>query len=361
MIRSTKYLAVMVSFFLSSAVNAQTTQSTQPFGERSKLTFERSKEKLQHYSLEGPLVRDYAAVLKFKIEGWREPVYRHGKISKSSDMVFLTDLNNLVSDGEWYKKLQETSFWTLISENQKKYVKKSIFGGYNNISHTSFEEKNYEVYTVHLFATSENDAKLMANALIEILNRLNKDRLIKTQNEAESYTKLVQAEKDKIAQINDELPKAKAEIEKLQAVFHYMNTESAFVEFVEMDKLVRIIDIDIAGANARMAAIREIEQKDGGKNQPLLDQKRVDLNIELAGLLARKKATEEDRDRAKRYNDLLKCVEADQSALQAETNKLNEHTEKMMILKETLVNPPASLMQPVMPLDNKAVIYQLAR
>jgi hypothetical protein len=328
---------------------------------QKQLTFEISKENLHHYSLEGPLTPAYAVVLEFKIEGWHELNYSYGKVIKSSDLSFGTDLNNLVSDHKWHENLQKTSFWARMSEKQKEYVKKSLSGGYDISSHTRLEGKNYAVYIIHLFATSEDDAKLMANALIEVLNRLNKDRLIKTQNEAEFYTKLVQAEKDKIAQITDELPKAKAEIEKLQATFHYTNPESAFAEFVEMDKLVRIIGIDIAGVNARMSAIQTIEKKGNEKNQPLLDQRRVDLNIEMAGLLARKKAAEDDRDQAKRYYDLLQAVETDQSVLQAETNKLKDHTGTMMILKEKLADPPTPLMRPVMPLDNKAVIYHLVR
>ena len=366
MIRNTKYSAVIVLLFLSFDVNAQTTQSTQPSETKSQLIFEKSVEKIHFYRTrvwgQGPVIPEYAAVVEFQEKGWHEPVNCYGagtelKIQKSSDLRFPSEVYTLNYDNKWKKKVQDSSFWASMSEKQKQYILTSGTGGYSD-DYSSKSVEGYLLREATVFAVSENDAHLMANVLIEVLNKRNNENLARAKNKAEQYTKMIETKKNQIAQLNAELKKAKAEISTLQAIFHYTNPESAFAEFVEMDKLVRIIGIDVTGANARMAAIREIEQKDGGKNQPLLDQKRIDLNIEMTGLLARKNAAEDDRDQAKKYYDSLKQVEATESSIKEETDNLNEYTRKMMILKETLADLPSN-MRPVVVVDNKAVIHPL--
>jgi hypothetical protein len=364
MIRNVKYSLVCLSLFLSFAVKAQTTH---PQVTNHPLIFEKSEKKLHFQTSrvwgQGPVTPDYAVVVEFKDKGWHEPVSCYGvgaelKVSKSSDLRFPTELGDLGRNDKWKKEVQESSFWTSMSEKQKRYIQTSGTGGFSDDLESISESEGYAMRTATLFAVSEKDAQLMANALVEVLGKLHNENLIKTQKDVERYDHLAQETKNQINKLNEELMKAKADILVLQATFHYTNPEPAFAEFVEMDKLVRVIGIDIAGANARMSAIREIEQKHGGKNQSLLDQKRVDLNIEMAGLLARKKAAEEDRDQAKKYYDRLKQVEATESTIKVETNKLKDYTCKIMILNETLASLPAN-MKPVLVVGNKAVIHPL--
>jgi hypothetical protein len=364
MIRKAKYLMIYVSLFLSLAINAQTTQ---PEGVKSRLTFEKSGEKVGLYmrgrSLD-PVIPDYAAVMELQDGGYFEKDLEVGRQfeiwhhSPGNNPLGINDLGGYNAN-VWKEKVKETRFWPLMSENQRHYIQTSDTGGFNvELGRRSFEKDKgkYGIHKVSLFAVSEKDAQLMANALVVCLNKLHDKKLNNLQKGLAQYTRWMQEGKNRIATLNDDLKKTKAEVSTLQATFHYTNPESAYAEFVEMDKLVRVIGIDIAGAGARMEAIKEIEEKNGGKNQILLDQKRVDLNIEMAGLLARKKATEEDRDQAKKYYDRLKQVETSESSLEMETKKLKHYTDTVTLLKEKSANP-TSMMKPVIVVENKAVIH----
>lgn len=133
--------------------------------------------------------------------------------------------------------------------------------------------------------------------------------------------------------LEKELKRKEDQAAALQKIFHHTSPELAFAEFLEMDKLMRLIDIDIAGVTARLAAIKELADKYsayavgpsgapagpgpagmpgmgrfGDRGAYSIDRRRVDQDIEMAGLLARRKAAESNRDKAKQYCDLLKAV-----------------------------------------------------
>jgi hypothetical protein len=342
MIRKTGYSTLLVSLFLSFAVHAQTTQ---PGRTKGQLTFEKSKEFRRFFSPSisghGPVTPCFCVV----VEVFENRVER----PKSFD--------DLGQNNFWEKEVQKSSFWPLMSEEQRHYMKISgTYGFASEYGWRRIDYKDQHTQKAIMFAVSEKDAKLMADALVEIMNKLHHENLIQAQKELERFTRLAKENKDQVIKLNDDLKKMKAEISTLQATFHYTNPEPAFTEFVEMDKLVRVIAIDLAGANARMEAIKEMDKKVGeGNTRALLDQKRVDLNIEMAGLLARKKAAENNRDLARKYYDLLKRVETAELTIRIVTAAFQDNAAYAARMKATLANLPAN-MKPLSVIDNKAVI-----
>jgi hypothetical protein len=79
-------------------------------------------------------------------------------------------------------------------------------------------------------------------------------------------------------------------------------------------------------------------------------------DIELAGILARKNAAEDNRDQAKRYYDLLKQMEEARRIIQSELPKVKAATRQIDRYESILANPPEE-MRPVKVIDNKVIIH----
>ncbi|MFA5863831.1 MAG: hypothetical protein WC975_04000 [Phycisphaerae bacterium] len=267
-----------------------------------------------------------------------------------------------VGGGKSGPYIQTTPTWRLLSEKQKSYIEgdttKYRYNSYSRTIKKLGRKYSQDIREYFIYVMSEKDAAVLAYALVNDINGHRRKNWEEKQENLKKEQKSVTYYKAEIPRLEMKLKKMKIEIEALQKIFHYTNPELAYSEFVEMDKLVRLINIDLAGLNARISATKKFSNDP--KQGQLQEFYRLsnEQDVELAGLLARKKAVEDDRDQAKKYYDLLKQVESDQKTLSGMKAGLVYTKDNIKRTENILANPPED-MTPVTVVDNKVVIHPI--
>ncbi|MHC4435780.1 MAG: hypothetical protein ACYS3S_00365 [Planctomycetota bacterium] len=159
-------------------------------------------------------------------------------------------------------------------------------------------------YHFRLYAVSENDARKLTEAFIEILTD---QARIKAQPTKGRILDL----KDKISQIEARIPEANAKVQtalseftELKKTVHYRSGQEAKKTISELNRILVTNDIDIAGIRAKITAIQEYKSKKRISEEShlaALDQMLSEQNIELAASLAKKKAATTARQAAERF------------------------------------------------------------
>jgi tetratricopeptide (TPR) repeat protein len=201
------------------------------------------------------------------------------------------------SDGTFVKPLQ-TNIGKSMSLRQKEFLKTS--SSYDILSQIS-PDKPIGYAGIKLFAVTEEDAKKMVQAYIELVNERVKER-------RNSYKKEINDREQNLAQAKKELPEKEAEFKTIGEEYnalkdktHPLSSEAEAVDLAkksitEMDKTLNALDIELAGINERLKAIEKY------RNNPVsvraevfakLDVMYVELVVELSGIQAKKAMTEQ--------------------------------------------------------------------
>jgi hypothetical protein len=283
----------------------------------------------------------------------------------------------------WITEISNTSQWNQMSENQQQFISKLeneyIAGGsrYFHIGNPFSAKSDYVqtpegtlTYRVH--GVSKEDVRKMAEAVIEWLDNEAQRCLEQKQKELENNKKTI-AEAEKI------LPKLEKECKQLQVqvdkktkeyakIHHEIDSikrkeipEHARKYMEELARYLRLANFELIGLKARIASIERF--KAGGNiSDPAtlikLDQMLIADEIELAGIIARRKAYEEAFKQTKElYDVIMSCNDAAAQKLGWEM-KLADARRDKNDAETVLANPPRE-MQPVEVYENKVVIWQV--
>lgn len=159
-------------------------------------------------------------------------------------------------------------------------------------------------YHFRLYAVSENDARRLTEAFIEIVTD-------KARTKALPHRERMLGLKDKISQTEARIPEANAEakaasseLAELKKTVYYLSSQEAEKTISELNRILVTNDIDIAGIRAKIMAIDEYKSKKKISEEShlaALDQMLSEQNIELATSLAKKKAATTARQAAERF------------------------------------------------------------
>ena len=214
------------------------------------------------------------------------------------------------------------------------------------------------MYTVDLHAVSEQDARKMAEFFLGDLDLRAAHELKALEESVKYYREEIPKLETKITELGLEHGKTSLELERLRQTFHYQGFEDAQKSIADFRGILRAVGIDIIGIKAKINAINRTKSKQDLSPEiyAALDRLMVMQDIEMAGALARKRAAEEELDKAERFSRLI----AKQSEITKEQNKLKQDLEickrRLPQDEKRLANPPAR-MRPVSILDNKVTIY----
>jgi hypothetical protein len=264
-------------------------------------------------------------------------------------------------------QILKTSAGQSLSQQQRKFLTAS-----DAITWWGIEEiRNHD--TAFLYAVSQEDAKKMVQAYLEIpTNEANET--------IQEYEKYIKDGKQEITEIKEVLPEKQKRADEMEPKFmeikkkRYFSLsddeayEKAKETMLEMDKTLDVLTIELAGIREKMAVINEYRKtpQDAQAIQRRrqlpegmlvkLEQMFVEQTIELKSAEAREQAAIKIRDRDKAFVDLF----IQWKNLSGEVNNLKanlESSEKLVRkMEERLTNPEPYMLPPEI-YQNKVTIY----
>jgi len=268
----------------------------------------------------------------------------------------------------WIKSILESSAGQSMSQKQKNFVKtgREDFLRLGIFSELGPMKQGF--YYFRLFATSEDDAKKMTQALIEVLTNEANAKLQKLQTERQELQKKIVEAKKKILEKKSETEAAGAKLrEMLKDETHSLYgslvkssnaPNEAKKTVLEMNRMLDVLNIEIIGIEAKLSAIEKYKSKKNVSIERLakLEQMLCEQTIELAGALAKKEAALKIRKRDEEFYNLYRQW----GDLTRQVDKLRGHVhgyERMLRrANEKITNQTPELLPPQV-YQNKATIY----
>jgi chromosome segregation ATPase len=222
--------------------------------------------------------------------------------------------------------------------------------------------------TVYLYAVSQEDAKKMAQAYLEIPTKYANENI-------QRFEKHLKETKERIIEIKKALPEKQKQFDQIEPKYmKILNTryfsistneahEKAKETMLEMDKMLDILEIELAGIKEKIQSIekfRSIKSLDGHDFSEdtlnKLEQMLVEQLIELKSVEAREQAAIKIRERDKAFIDLLfqwKKISSEVNSLKA---NLKSSEKRVQEIEERLTNPTWDFLPPEI-YQNKVTIY----
>jgi len=370
MIKSRKIQLVMV---LISMCACGLTLGAEPNEAKTELKFEISSEEQQwrvkagRSMCEGPIITGTGPI---------EPSH-FAEVFIMGDDLYTSIVGTVgirfVSKGwvfpgtEGRKMILQTSAGRSTSQKQREFVETSsfIYGAYSS------EVLNYSQY--RLYAVSEMDAKRMVEAFCEILT----EKANETMQEFKTHLHNTQ---ERIANIKEKLPEKQKQAKEAESEYKDIKNarysllddgeayEKAKETMLQMDKMLDVLEIELAGIREKLGAINEYCKTPQNmqaimrrKSLPdgmlvKLEQMLVEQMIEQRSLAARKEAALRIRNREKTFlyfSNQRANLEKEVNALERSLSKSEEDLFKL----EIWLAEPKSNMLPPKVYQNKVTIY----
>jgi len=269
----------------------------------------------------------------------------------------------------WIKSILESSAGQSMSRKQKSFVKtgREDFLRLGIFSELGPMKKGF--YYFRLFATSEDDAKKMAQATIEVLTNKANAKLQKLRTERQEL-------QEKIADIKKELPEKQKQFEAAESKYKEIKNarysslndfdtyKKAMETMLQMDNMLDVLEIELAGIQEKLKSIEKYQRRKDERDLKhfsretldKLDQMHVEQIVELRGVEARKKAALQIQRRKKEFLDLFNQWSNLDSEVKRLKDNLNDSENNMRDVEKTLTNPPSDMLPPKV-FQNKVTIY----
>jgi hypothetical protein len=192
-------------------------------------------------------------------------------------------------------------------------------------------------YSCTLYAVTEADARLMVEAVFEVLDAPGRAAF------EEMKTRLFQARDryretlEKLAELQREKQRAIEACEEAQKASGYETPDVAAKDLERLDVSLRALEVTIVGINAKIAAIEKLKIGQGKpideSTRLMLDRLHVEQDVELAGALAQKGVLESQRQRAQTHLDTSRRLDE----LSTKAGRANKYAAGYRMNAENLV------------------------
>ena len=191
-----------------------------------------------------------------------------------------------------------------FSSEQQKFFKTELVARIDSPDRIPF------YYSTWLYATSQEDARLMVQAYIDGLNK-NIEKGLSNYKLAvsEHQQKLDKAQKEFLEK-QKQLKEVEQSYQNIKEATHQFSSDTeaydlAKTSIVEMDKTLNALDIELAGIREKLKTIEKYRNEPNLRDKDKLDEMYIELMIELSGLEARRKVTEQIRAREQEFMRLF--------------------------------------------------------
>jgi len=212
---------------------------------------------------------------------------------------------------------------------------------------------------LRLYAVSEADARLIAQAVIEMADKRNRRRFDRAVQEVRRLRARIPDAEETVAANEPELKKIDVRLEGLKKAGYFQNPEEAKKIAAELGMLLNQIDIDIAGLKAKIQTLSKRFSK--ARVTESMRDMHLAIEVDLVGALVRMRAAQEARARALDYMALSERRGVLQKQLDGArrtlTPQYRKHNAKWIEATEReLANPPPH-MRPVVIKNNTVFIH----
>ena len=273
--------------------------------------------------------------LKFEVtdqlEDWRSSLEGIGVIKPKyvAKFTLRKDGRGLTHYERWETWLQDKD---LFSDQQQAFIKQEQYFSRNSVANDL-----YQIYW--FYSVSAEDARKMAERFIEQIDKAAyEDRQELEGHLSRCRIRFIDAEK-RIPEVETEIKQAEEKIKSLGDQFNN-RIELADQRINEYCKMVGLLKIDIAGYQARIEVIRKYLGRNA--NNAFRD-KQMELEIELAGALARKTEIETQIKQANEYVQAVRTDEQLKKELQGLNNIISSSPRLIAEYEQVLANPPAEM------------------
>jgi len=205
------------------------------------------------------------------------------------------------------KSFLETLAAAAMTAKQRKFIEGSDAVTYMG---SDREVRNHE--RIFLYAVSEEDARRMSEASIEILDESSKRRRLQYVNKLREDREEMAKAKGLLPGKEALLPRVKADYDKSKESAHAFSADAeaaahAKQTMLEMSKMLDTLDVELAGIREKLKVIQEYWSQEGEWTKEAfakLQELQIMQTIELKGAEARRKAAVAIRRREKDFLDL---------------------------------------------------------
>ncbi len=255
------------------------------------------------------------------------------------------------------EEILQTSAGASMSKRQHDFIK-TTGRPFNRIDSGNTNVRGYYEFT--LYAVSEDDAKKMTMAFLELITNQAKKNVQLRIDRKQEIAKYIADKKNMLAEYEKELPVAQAKLDNLRAAVHYLSLDEAMEAASEFNRILSTFNVEYAGIKAKLNLIEDYISKyrEIGRDDMFgkLEQMKIEQLIELASVNARKEMAQAMRKQANDFRtchqhvDVLKYKESELSM----NLKSNERTFKAWE-SDLADNPLESRLPKVY--ENKVTIY----
>ena len=186
-----------------------------------------------------------------------------------------------------------------MSKRQHDFIKTTV-RTYHKIDSGNTDVRGYWEFT--LYAVSEDDAKKMAMALLELLANETKKQVQDRIDTKQEFAKIIADEKNMLAKNEKELAAAQARLDNLRAAVHYLSLDEAREAASEFNRILSTFNVEYAGIKAKLNLIEDYisRYRETGRADMFgkLEQMKIEQLIELASVNARKEMAQAMRKQA---------------------------------------------------------------
>ncbi|MHC4575363.1 MAG: hypothetical protein ACYS76_14740 [Planctomycetota bacterium] len=254
---------------------------------------------------------------------------------------------------EVIRKLTETSAGQSMSPPQRDF----LTTGDAIITVGSFGDMVGNHWHFRLYAVSQDDAKQMAEGLLEFVTEIADERIQQYSHEEQKLQEKVGQLKKEISEEERKLKATQTELEQLKKTVHYLSVSEAKDTVLELNKKLDDLNIEIAGLRAEVEATTEAIGAPAG--EPLrqkLEEIRIQQMIKLKAAEAKKDTAAKIRDQAETFFRLVNELSQFAQPLSELRSRLEICEQSLHQTEYRLANPSMDMVPPKV-FQNKVTIY----
>jgi hypothetical protein len=226
------------------------------------------------------------------------------------------------------------------------------------------------------YAVSRDDAEKMAQAFAEVYLRENNkklkplldEHLKKLHDKQKEFQQIIAETNTKIPEKKEELKKLKLKLNTQKKSGYYQTEDQAQKAILELNAMLHTESIELAGMEAKRHAIQNhlgrveqyLRQQLKKINwEPILinlEQKNIDLSIDLEVAQARQQKADDLRNRARNFIGLIDSVAKAGGDSASLRNRNEMYQNYLKRVEEKLANPTEEML-PLQVEDNRVNIY----
>jgi hypothetical protein len=211
---------------------------------------------------------------------------------------------------------------------------------------------------LRVYATSEQEARKMAEVLIDGVKSSAYYKVRRAEVRLEDYRKRIADAENEIPKIEMQKKRVEAELAEFKKTTYYRSGADAEKSILEWNNLLNVVEVDIIGIKAKLDTIDRLEKKKGQSDDALrsLVRMRLAADVDLAGALARQSAAQSHRQKTLRFLDLSQKSDGLSVQLDDKRSQLSQDQDRVADYQKNLPQLRANV-RPVVVVGNEVVIH----